>query len=163
MATHSSVLALRIPGTREPSGLPSMGILPGILQARALEWITIAFSNAWNWKVKVKSLSRVRLFVTPWTTAYQAPPSMGLTWRQIISKSKITNINNFTPKCVYGDRWIDRSIDRKISVERYKYRHIFHKDTRNLCPRCRYQRRWSWMASGIVVFSSLCSLGPMLG
>ena len=51
--------------------------VPGILQARTLEWAAISFSNAWKWKVKVKSLSRVRLLVTPWTTAYQAPPSMG--------------------------------------------------------------------------------------
>ena len=51
--------------------------IPGILQARILEWVAISFSNAWKWKVKVKSLSRVRLLVTPWTAAYQAPPSMG--------------------------------------------------------------------------------------
>ena len=51
--------------------------VPGILQARTLEWVAISFSNAWNWKVKVKSLSCVWLFATPWTTAYQAPPSMG--------------------------------------------------------------------------------------
>ena len=50
---------------------------PGILQARTLEWVAISFSNAWKWKVKVKSLSHVRLFTTPWTAAYQAPPSMG--------------------------------------------------------------------------------------
>ena len=49
---------------------------PGILQARTLEWVAISFSNAWKWKVKVKSLSRVRLFATPWTVAYQAPLSM---------------------------------------------------------------------------------------
>ena len=49
----------------------------GILQARTLEWVAISFSNAWKWKVKVKSLSRVRLSVIPWTAAYQAPPSMG--------------------------------------------------------------------------------------
>ena len=48
-----------------------------ILQARTLEWVAISFSNAWKWKVKVKSLRRVRLPATPWTTAYQAPPSMG--------------------------------------------------------------------------------------
>ena len=46
----------------------------GILQARILEWVAIFFSNAWKWKVEVKSLSRVRLLATPWTTAYQAPP-----------------------------------------------------------------------------------------
>ena len=51
--------------------------IPGILQARTLEWVAISFSNAWKWKVKVKLLSRVRLLATPWTTAYQAPPSMG--------------------------------------------------------------------------------------
>ena len=34
------------------------------------------FSNAWKWKLKVKSLSRIRLLATPWTAAYQAPPSM---------------------------------------------------------------------------------------
>ena len=48
-----------------------------VLQARILEWVAFFFSNAWKWKVKVKSLSRVRLLVIPWTAAYQAPPSMG--------------------------------------------------------------------------------------
>ena len=51
--------------------------LPRILQARTLEWVAISFSNAWKWKVKVKLLSRVQLFVTLWTAAYQAPLSMG--------------------------------------------------------------------------------------
>ena len=51
--------------------------VPGILQARTLEWVAISFSNAWKWKVKVKSLSHVQLFATPWTAAYQAPPPMG--------------------------------------------------------------------------------------
>ena len=51
--------------------------VPGILQARTLEWVAISFSNAWKWKVKVKSLSHVRLFATPWTAAHQVPPSMG--------------------------------------------------------------------------------------
>ena len=51
--------------------------VPGSLQARRLEWVAISFSSAWKWKVKVKSLSRVWLLVTPWTEAHQAPPSMG--------------------------------------------------------------------------------------
>ena len=51
--------------------------VPGILQARTLEWVAISFSNALKWKVKVKLLSRVRLLATPWTAAFQAPPSMG--------------------------------------------------------------------------------------
>ena len=58
-------------------GSPPGPAVPGILQARTLEWFAISSSNAWKWKVKVKSLSRVRLLVTPWTAAYQAPPSMG--------------------------------------------------------------------------------------
>ena len=56
-----------------PPGSPA----PGILQARTLEWVAISFSNAWKWKGKVKSLSRVWLLATPWTAAYQAPLSMG--------------------------------------------------------------------------------------
>ena len=59
------------PIDRSPPDFP----VPGILQARAL--VAISFFNAWKWKVKGKSLSHVRLFVTPWTAAYQAPPSMG--------------------------------------------------------------------------------------
>ena len=55
---------------------PPGSTVPGILQARTLEWVAISFSSAWKWKVKVKSLSRVWLFTTPWTAAYQAPPSM---------------------------------------------------------------------------------------
>ena len=51
--------------------------VPGILQARTLEWVAISFSNAWKWKVKVKSPSHVWLLATPWTAAYQAPLSMG--------------------------------------------------------------------------------------
>ena len=56
-----------------PPGSP----VPGILQASTLEWVAISFSNAGKWKVKVKSLSRVQLFATPWTAAHQAPPSLG--------------------------------------------------------------------------------------
>ena len=58
-------------------GNPPGSPLPGILQARTLEWVATSFSNAWKWKVKVKSLSRVQLLATPWTAAHQAPPSMG--------------------------------------------------------------------------------------
>ena len=56
-------------------GSPPGSAVPGILWARTLEWVAISFSNAWKWKVKVKSLSRVQLVATPWTAAYQAPPS----------------------------------------------------------------------------------------
>ena len=56
-----------------PPGSP----VPRILHARTLEWVAISFSNAWKWKVKVKSLSRVQLLATPWTATYRAPLSMG--------------------------------------------------------------------------------------
>ena len=58
-------------------GSPLGSPIPGILQARILEWVSISFSNAWKWKVKEKSLSRVRLLTTSWTAAHQAPQSMG--------------------------------------------------------------------------------------
>ena len=58
-------------------GSPPGSPIPGILQARTLEWVAISSSSAWKWKVKVKSLSRVWLLTTPWTAAHQAPPSMG--------------------------------------------------------------------------------------
>ena len=58
-------------------GSPPGSAVPGILQARTLEWVAISFSSACKWKVKVKSLSHVQLLVTPWTAAYQAPLSMG--------------------------------------------------------------------------------------
>ena len=61
------------PVDRSPPG----SSVPGILQARTLEWVAISFSNASKWKVKVKSLSRARLLATPWTAAYQAPLPMG--------------------------------------------------------------------------------------
>ena len=58
-------------------GSPSGSTIPGILQARTLERVALSFSNAWKWKVKGKSLSHVQLLATPWTAAYQVPPSMG--------------------------------------------------------------------------------------
>ena len=69
-----SCLTLCNPIDGSPPGSP----VPGILQERMLEWVAISFSNAWKWKVKVKSLSRVQLSATPWTAAYQASPPMGL-------------------------------------------------------------------------------------
>ena len=43
------------------NGSPPGSTVPGILQARTLEWVAMSFSNAWKWKVKVKSLSRIWL------------------------------------------------------------------------------------------------------
>ena len=101
MEIHSSTIAWKIPWTEEPDtlqsaaaaaaaksiqscptlcdpidGSPPGSPIPGILQARTPEWVAISFSNAEKWKVKVKLLSCVQLLATPWTAAYQAPPSM---------------------------------------------------------------------------------------
>ena len=72
-----------------PPGSP----IPGILQARTLEWVAISTSRAWKWKVKVKSLSRVWFFATPWTAAYQDPPSMGFSRQEYWSGVPLGSIN----------------------------------------------------------------------
>ena len=78
-----------------PPGSPT----PGILYAWTLEWAAISFSNAWQWKVKVKSFSRVWLFVTPWTAAYEAPPSMGFSRQEYWSGVPLPS-----PPCPYSLR-----------------------------------------------------------
>ena len=79
-------------------GRPPGSPVPGILQARTLEWVAISFSNSGKWKVKVKSLSRVQLLVTPWTAAYQAPPSMRVSrqeyWSGVPLPSPLSNIKH---------------------------------------------------------------------
>ena len=80
-------------------GSPPGPAVPGILQARTLEWVAISFSNAGKWKVKVKSLSRVQPSATPWTAAYQAPPSMGFSRQRVLESGAIafsreTNLHN---------------------------------------------------------------------
>ena len=67
-------------------GSPPVSPVPGILQARTLEWVAISFSNAWKWKVKMKSLGHVRPSATPWTAAHQAPPSMGVSRQEYWSE-----------------------------------------------------------------------------
>ena len=71
-----------------PPGSP----VPGILQARTLEWVAISFSSAWKRKVKVKSLSRVQLLATPWTAAHQAPPSMGFSRQEYWSELPLPSL-----------------------------------------------------------------------
>ena len=78
-------------------GSPTVSTVPGILQARTLEWVDISFSNAGKWKVKVKSLSHVGLFTTPWTAAYQAPPSMGFSRQEYWSGLPLPSLHRATP------------------------------------------------------------------
>ena len=67
------------PRDGNPPGSP----VPGILQARTLEWVAISFSNAWKWKVKGKSVSRV--WPLAWTAVHQAPLSMGFSRQEYCS------------------------------------------------------------------------------
>ena len=78
-----------------PRGSP----IPGILQARTLEWVAISFSNAGKRKVKGKSLSGVRLFATPWTAAHQAPPSMGFSRQEYWSGVPLPSLRINTIVC----------------------------------------------------------------
>ena len=91
-------------------GSPPGSPVPGILQARTLEWVAISFSNTWKWKVKVKSLSRVWLLATPWTAAYQGPPSMGFSrqeyWSGLPLPSPIPpSIKVFSNESTLRMRW----------------------------------------------------------
>ena len=85
-------------------GSPPGSPVPRILQARTLEWVAISFSNAWKWKVKVKPLSCVWLLATPWTSAYQAPPSMGSSrqeyWSGVPLPSPNMNESTIYIKCL---------------------------------------------------------------
>ena len=83
-------------------GSPPGSPVPGILQARVLEWVAISFSNAWKWKVKVKSLSCVWLSATPWTAAYQAPPSMVFSRQEyLLPKAHLTLHSRIS-----GSKWV---------------------------------------------------------
>ena len=98
--------------------------VPGILQARTPGWFANSFPNAWKWKVKVKSLSRVWLFATPWTAAHQAPLSMGFSrqeyWSGVPSPSKHLFSTRFT-------------LLSQTLIERYKF----------LFP-------WDWVLAGVI-------------
>ena len=90
-------------------GSPSGSPIPGILQARTLEWVAISFSNAWKWKVKVKSFSRVRLLVTPWTAAYQAPPSMGFSGPEYWSGVPLPSGTQYVFYCLISCAFITKA------------------------------------------------------
>ena len=105
-----------------PPGSP----IPGILQARTLEWAAISFFNAWKWNVKVKSLSRVRLLATPWIAAYQAPPSMGFSkqdwtsWKK--TESFVLQIRNKTLTTCTWHYTVDPNPCNQVGKKGYKRR-----------------------------------------
>ena len=96
-------------------GSPLGSTVPGILQAKTLEWVAISFSIAWKWKVKVKSPSHVQLFATPWTAAYQAPLSLG------VSRQKYwSGVPGPSPKVLLGKRKFKSwDHDSQTSVRKY--------------------------------------------
>ena len=100
-----SCLTLCDPIDGSPPGTP----VPGIVQARTLEWVAISFSNAGKWKVKVKLLSHVRLLATPWTTAHQAPPFMGFSrqeyWSGVPLPSLKFSVRPHNFSVIHGQSW----------------------------------------------------------
>ena len=103
-------------------GSPSGSIIPGILQARTLEWVAISFSSAWKWKVKVKSLSRVQLLATPWTTAYQAPPSMGFSRQEYWSGVPFSSPVHEREKWKWS-RWVVSNPQRPHGLQPTRFLH----------------------------------------
>ena len=110
------------PIDRSPPDSP----VPGILQARTLEWVAISFSNAWKWKVKVKSLSHVQLVATPWTAAYQAPLSMGFSRQEYWSGVPLPSLfltaeeNIVLSSQLYLDTFIFRILSPNTMPKRYR-------------------------------------------
>ena len=101
-------------------GSPSGSSVPGILQARTLEWVAISFSNAWKWKVKGKSLSHVWLLATPWTAAYQAPTSMGVSRQEYWSGLPLPSLQGHLIMHLNPMR-IFSNIKLKDSLEKYEH------------------------------------------
>ena len=110
-------------------GSPLGSTIPGILQTRTPEWVAISFSNAWKWKVKVKSLSCVRLLATPWTAAYQAPPSIGFSKQEYWSGVPL-------PSPYSNTRGFKRSIVSWTGVKKQEQKKV-RKPTPPMCSHCR--------------------------
>ena len=107
-------------------GSPPGSPVPGILQARTLEWVAISSSNAWKWKVKGKSLSHVWLFTTPWTAAYQAPLSMGFSRQEYWSGVPSPSPGVFCIASEFFTNWATKEApveEKVINIER-KYTKI---------------------------------------
>ena len=89
-------------------GSPPDSPVPGILKARTLECVAISFSNAWKWKVKLKSLSHVRLLAIPWTVAHQAPLSMGFSRQEYWSGVPLPSLASCGPLSIFGPQVRDK-------------------------------------------------------
>ena len=144
-------------------GSPPGFTVPGILQARTLEWVAISFSSAWKWKGKVKSLCCAWLLATPWTTVYQAPPSMGFSRQEYWSGLPLPSPRDGTPvSCLLrwqvgslplappkgGSRaqtWVVGSVLWKAVTERRKSKDgkRRQKKKKNLWTKPHHRSRWT--------------------
>ena len=126
-ASLQSCPTLCDPTDGSPPGSP----VPGILQARTLEWVAISFSSAWEWKVKGKSLSHVQLVATPWTAAHQAPLSMGFSRQEYWSGVPLPSpyllaVRPTSPLSLATTNWLSGSIDLPILDVSYKWNHTIY-------------------------------------
>ena len=109
-----SCLTLCDPRDGSPPGSP----VPGILQARTLEWVAISFCNAWKWKVKVKSLSRVQPSATPRTAAFQAPLSMGFPRQEYWSGVPLPSPSVHLTQCLIRRRFYFSNNNKSVFVKK---------------------------------------------
>ena len=121
--SHAAAKSLQLcPTLCDPKdGSPPGSAVPGILQARTLEWVAISFSNAWTWKVKVKPLSRVWPSATPWTAAFQAPLSIGFSKQEYWSGVPLPSLSKLLTayyKSSGASRSVSFSCDKNLLCAR---------------------------------------------
>ena len=139
------------PHRRQPTRLPHPWDSPG----KNTEWVAISFSNAWKWKVKVKSLSRVRLFTTPWTAAYQAPPSMGFSRQEYWSGVPLPSPHKVT---ILAQSDYCKKKYHILGDLEYKY--LFLTVRRLESPRSRCWQIWCLERTCFLVHTLFFSLSP---
>ena len=117
-------------------GSPPGSPVPGIPQARTLEWVAISFSNAWKRKVKVKSLSHVRPSATPWTAALQAPPSTGSSRQEHWSGVPLTTCNLLFSELMYWQSEVPKEIRHLMSEKEKALAYESWREFYTLTVRC---------------------------
>ena len=129
-------------------GCPPGSPVPGILQARTLEWVAISLSDAWKWKVKVKSLSHVRLLATPWTAAYHAPPSRGFSRQEYWSGVPLPS-----PE---GHKWRDIILWGRLQWPQSMFSHFQPSD-----PGALLSIKWPWSFLSCDPLGCFCLSGSL--